>query len=99
VFQFGCAMPFGAAAAALQEITPNQMRGQITAIYQFACNMFGIGLGPTLVALFTDHLFHSDLAIGKSIVLAIAISGPLAVMLLWRSRAPYRKTMANLDFE
>lgn len=99
IFQFGCAMPFGAAAAALQDITPNQMRGQVTAIYQFATNMFGIGLGPTLVALFTDHLFHDDLAIGKSILLAIAVSGPIALLLLWRSRPPYRNTLANLDFE
>lgn len=98
VFQFGCAMPFGAAAAALQEITPNQMRGQVTAVYQFTCNLFGIGLGPTLVALCTDHLFHDEAAVGHSIVLAIAISGPLALLLLWRARTSYRRTLAGLDF-
>lgn len=98
VFQFGCAMPFGAAAAALQEITPNQMRGQVTAVYQFICNMFGIGLGPTLVALFTDHLFHDEKALGQSIVVAIAVSGPLALLLLWMARSSYRRTMAGLDF-
>ena len=29
LFLFGCAMPWGSAVAALHEITPNQMRGQI----------------------------------------------------------------------
>lgn len=98
VFQFGCAMPFGAAAAALQEITPNQMRGQVTAIYQFTTNMFGIGLGPTLTALFTDRLFNDDLALGTSIVFAIAVSGPLAILLLWLARGTYKKTLASVDF-
>jgi MFS family permease len=97
-FQFGCAMPFGAAAAALQEITPNQMRGQVTAIYLFAANMFGIGLGPTLVALITDKVFHDDLALGKSICIAIGISGPLALILFWFARTAYKKTLADVDF-
>lgn len=98
VFQFGCAMPFGAAAAALQEITPNQMRGQITAIYLFAANMFGIGLGPTVVALVTDKVFHNDLALGSSIFVVIGVSGPLALILLWFARSAYKKTLANVDF-
>lgn len=98
VFQLGCAMPFGAAAAAIQDITPNQMRGQVTAIYQFAANMFGIGLGPTLVALFTDHLFNNDLALGNSIVLAVAVSGPPAFLLLWTAHGAYKRTLADRDF-
>ncbi|MES2493852.1 MAG: MFS transporter [Pseudomonadota bacterium] len=98
VFQFGLALPFGSFAAALQDVTPNQMRGQVTAIYQFTANMFGIGLGPTVVALFTDHLFHDDLALGYSIVLTVAISGPIALALLWVGRRTYRRTIAGLDF-
>lgn len=99
VFQFGCAMPFGAAAAALQDISPNQMRGQITAIYLFATNMVGIGLGPTVVALITDRVFHDDLALGQSIMLTVACSGPLAIVFLMMARKPYRQTMAERDFE
>ncbi len=98
VFQFGCAMPFGAAAAALQEVTPNQMRGQVTAIYLFITNLFGIGLGPTLVALATDKLFGDDLALGSSISLTAVVAGPLAVALLYLARKPYRQTLAKADF-
>lgn len=97
VFQLGCAMPYGAAAAAIQDITPNQMRGQVTAIYQFVVNMVGIGLGPTLVALFTDHLFDNDMALGQSIIMAVAISGPASFVLLMMARGAYRRTIAQVD--
>jgi hypothetical protein len=43
--------------AALQIITPNQMRGQITALFLFVFNIIGFGLGPTVVALLTDFVF------------------------------------------
>tara|TARA_R110001606_G_scaffold235685_4_gene383525 strand:- start:713 stop:2032 length:1320 start_codon:yes stop_codon:yes gene_type:complete len=98
VFQFGCAMPFGAAAAALQEITPNQMRGQVTAIYLFTTNMFGIGLGPTLVALATDQLYNNDMAIGSSISTIAMFAGPLSVLLLYLALKPYREAFAKVDF-
>jgi MFS family permease len=98
LFQFGCALPFGAAAAALQDITPNQMRGQVTAIYQFSTNMFGIGLGPTVTALFTDHVFKDGLALGGSIAMTIGISGPVALLLLWVARGTYKRTLVGVDF-
>jgi MFS family permease len=98
VFLFGCAMPWGSAVAALQEITPNQMRGQVSAIYLFCLSLFGMGFGPTIVAGFTDHFFGNDAALGQSIALAIAITGPLSAVLLWLARAPYRHALTNVDF-
>jgi MFS family permease len=98
IFLFGCAMPWGSAVAALQEITPNQMRGQVSAIYLFCLSLFGMGFGPTIVASFTDHVFGNDAALGQSIALAIAITGPLAAVLLWLARAPYRDALINVDF-
>ena len=50
----------GPANAAVQMITPNQMRGQIRAAYQFVFNVVGFGAGPFLVALFTDYVFGYD---------------------------------------
>ena len=98
LFLFGCAMPWGGAVAALQEITPNQMRGQISAVHLFCLSLFGLGLGPTMVASFTDHLFHNDLALGKSIALTIAIAGPISAVLLLLARRPYREALAAIDF-
>jgi MFS family permease len=98
IFLFGCAMPWGSAVAALQEITPNQMRGQISAIYLFCLSLFGMGFGPTIVASFTDHLFANDAALGSSIALTIAVTAPIAALLLWLSRRPYREALERVDF-
>ena len=98
VFLFGCAMPFGAAAAAIQEITPNQMRGQVSAIYLFGLSFFGMGFGPTIVAFFTDSVFGNDAAIGQSIACLIVIATPIAALLLTAALKPYRETLASVEF-
>lgn len=92
-YLFAGAMPYGAAAAAFQEITPNRMRGQISAIYLFALNLAGIGLGPTLAALMTEHLFGADTAVRWSLVVLIAVAAPLSATCLWRACAPYRRAL------
>ena len=97
-FLFACSMPWGGAAAALQEITPNQMRGQISAVYLFFLSMLGLGIGPAIVAGFTDKLFGYDGALPRSLALTIALTAPVAAMLLWRARKPYREALANNDF-
>nr|WP_229732785.1 MFS transporter [Sphingomonas psychrolutea] len=98
LFLFGCAIPWGGAVAALQEITPNQMRGQVSAIYLFCLSLVGIGVGPTLVAGFTDHLFADDAALGKSIALTIAIAGPVSALLLLLARRPYCRALRAVAF-
>jgi len=98
VFLFGCSMPFGAAAAAVQEITPNQMRGQVSAIYLLSLSLIGMGFGPTIVASFTDQVFASDAAVGKSLALMQAIAGPLSGVVLWLACGAYRKALASVDF-
>jgi MFS family permease len=89
-FIFFAAFPVGCQAAALQEITPNQMRAQVTALYLFISNMCGIGLGPTFIAFFTDVVFQNDLAVGYSMSISVAIACPIGVLLFWRGLKPYR---------
>lgn len=98
LFLFGCSMPWGAAAAAIQEITPNQMRGQMSAVYLFFLSLIGMGAGPTIVATFTDRVFQSDQALGNSIALTVAIAAPLSALTLWAARKPYREALQNIDF-
>ena len=59
---FALAMPFGVAPAALQEIMPNPMRGQASALYLFVITLIGLGIGPTAVALITDFVFQDEVA-------------------------------------
>jgi len=80
--------------AALQFITPHQMRGQITALFLFVFNVIGFGLGPILVALFTDHVFKAESQVGLSIAATGLILGPLGTFVIWLGMKPYGRSVA-----
>ncbi|MDH3645108.1 MAG: MFS transporter, partial [Gammaproteobacteria bacterium] len=73
----------GVMAASFQPITPNQMRGQTTAIYIFVTNIFGMAVGTSVLAAFTDFLYQDDGLLHYSIATANAIFYPAAVLLFW----------------
>lgn len=99
---FGCniffiAVPFGLAPAALQEIMPNPMRGQASALYVFSTNIIGLGLGPTAVALMTDYFFASDLSLRYSLIWVTSLSALFGVCLLVACLRPFRIAKAHLN--
>jgi MFS family permease len=79
----------GAQNAALQVVTPNEMRGQITAIFIFIFNLVGFGLGPIYIALMTDYLFGAESQLKYALATASAIACPIAIFILWRAMKPY----------
>jgi MFS family permease len=87
---FFSSFPFAAAAAALQLVSPNRMRGQVSALYLFVVNLTGIGLGGTVTALVTDRVFADERAVGLSMALVGAIVAPLAALVLWSGLAAFR---------
>lgn len=92
---FALAMPFGAAPAALQEIVPNRMRGQTTAVYLFMTNMIGLGIGPTAIALFTDYVFADDNALRWSMLIVGASASLASILFLRAGMKPYRDMLAG----
>ena len=96
-FLFCGAMPYGAAAAAFQEITPNRMRGQVSAIYLFGLNLAGIGIGPTIVALFTARVYGADAMIGRGISTVVATGATLSLIFLCAALPQYRRAMVRSD--
>jgi MFS family permease len=86
---------FGAAAAALQQITPNRLRALVSALYLLILNLIAAGLGPRLTALLTDYVFGYDEAVGLSIAVMAVISSFLAVLILWRGCKPFRVEAAT----
>jgi len=93
---FLVAMPFGAAPAAIQEIMPNRLRGQASAIYLFLVNLVGLGLGPTAVALVTDYVFHDDLAVRYSMIIIGSSACAVAALVLTAGLKPYCVSVARL---
>ncbi|MGI9249277.1 MAG: spinster family MFS transporter [Woeseiaceae bacterium] len=79
---FFSAFQGGISAGTLQLMTPNEIRGQAAAVYFLTANLIGFGLGPTIVASFTDFVFENDAAIGQSLALTAGIMCPLAAMTL-----------------
>jgi MFS family permease len=92
---FFLASNIGAAASAIQELLPNQVRVLASAIFLFILNIVGLGLGPTIVALFTDYLFQDEMAIRYSLMLTTVTGALMGVICFKTGLAPYRKAVAN----
>ena len=88
---------YGVGPASLMQVTPPRMRGQAAAIFLFVVNLIGLGLGPTAVALCTDHLFRDASRVGYSILVVTAIAHLLATYLLWKGRAPFVRSREDMD--
>ena len=98
LFVLAGSLPYGAAAASLQDITPNQLRGQVSALYLFGLNIGGIGCGPTVVAFLAAHFFHGDLSLGPALSLLAAIAAPCSVAMLALGVPAYSRAFAEKEF-
>lgn len=98
VTQFFIAMPFGAAPAALFDITPNRFRAQASAAYYFFINIIGLTSGPLLIGLLTDHVFADEMAVGHSMAIICALSSALGGAFLWFGLAGLRRCAASSGF-
>jgi len=85
--------PIALGVSALQQITPNELRGQISAIYLLIVNLLGIGFGPTLVALVTDFVFGSDDALATSLASVCGSTTAVAALLLFVGRKSFRRSL------
>ena len=73
----------GTVTGALQTMTPNRLRATVTAIYLFVFNIIGLGLGPVIVALVSDHVYGGGDGLRYAISTVCAIAGPSAAVLLY----------------
>jgi MFS family permease len=76
--------------AALMMITPNEVRGQVTAAYYFAVNALGMLLGPTGVALITDYVYADDAAVRYSMAWLAVVAGVVGIASLVANLRLYR---------
>ncbi|MCI0661408.1 MAG: MFS transporter [Acidobacteria bacterium] len=93
---FMASAPFGVAPAAIQQMMPNAMRGQASAIYLFVVNLIGLGLGPTAVASMTQYIFQDDQAVRYSLLIVATIAHLIAAVLLWSGMKAYLDSLDRL---
>lgn len=90
--------PFGGIAAAfLQIVTPPGLRGRISGLYIFSYNLAGLFLGPTLVAIFTEHVFGNPADVGKAIALNCLLLVPISFLILWSALPRARALVAQTE--
>ncbi len=75
--------------AALQSVTPNEMRGQITAIYYLVFSVIGVGLGPTVMGFITDVVIGDESKIRYAMALCAGLMTPLAALSAWYGLRTY----------
>jgi MFS family permease len=97
---FLAAMPFGVAPAAIQEMMPNNLRGQASAVYLFIVNLLGLAIGPMVLALMTDYLF-TEAAFGVegirySLLTCTVVAHLLAACLLFYCMGQYRQSLDRI---
>ncbi len=82
----------GSSYPALNQMVPNEMRGQTVAFYLLIANLAGLGIAPTLVANITDYVLRDPAMVRESVLL---VAAPAAVIGFFAAMAllkPYRKT-------
>jgi len=89
-------MMYPLAGTALQLMLPNRLRGQISALYLVVLNVVGLGLGPMVTGLLTDHFFSAPSDVRYALALVNGLSAPLAVAFLLAALGPYRLERAAI---
>ncbi len=89
---FFTGIPSGLGPAALQEITPNEMRGQITAIAFLVLALVATTLGGTLVGLLTDYVFVDPKAVRSSAVIVGVFASIMGIISLRLGLRAYERT-------
>jgi MFS family permease len=82
------------AIAVLNELAPNQMRAQLSALFLFVINLIGLGLGATLVALGSDYIFTGETGLRYSLAVMTPIGYLLSAICFRLSFRPFERSMA-----
>lgn len=80
--------------AAVQSVTPNRMRGQVTFLFLFIMNVVGMGFGPLIVAGFSQYIF-GEANIRFALALTGALMGLPALLIFWAGMKHYGRVIAT----
>jgi predicted MFS family arabinose efflux permease len=95
VAMFFASFPMPISTAAMQILSPNQMRAQVGAIFLVFNSLVGLGAGMVIVAVMTDKLFKSPLAVGNSMSIEICVASLLAASFLGLGCKHFRHSLAS----
>ncbi len=86
------------ALAAINEMTPNQLRGTVTSVYILVIGIGGAGIGPFAMGWVTDNVFGDPNQINFSMALVTAVMGTLGTLLIAYGLKAYRDSLSRVDW-
>ena len=82
--------------AAIQRVAPNEMRGQVTAIYLFMFTFFG-AMGSFVVGSVAQRVIGVEADLWKALVLTASVLLPMATFFMYLGIRPYREEVERLE--
>lgn len=84
-----------AALTALNLVTPNQLRGQIVAVYMLLFAFAGVAVGSVTVGVLNDYVFTGAAGVASSLALVCAAGGLIGIALLLYGRTAYIEAVSR----
>jgi MFS family permease len=91
--------PSAAAFTGLNQITPNEMRAQVTALYNLTIGLSGLTLGPLMVGVLTDYVFKDPTMVGYSLGVTYAVCGILGTSIILIGRSAFGQASRAVSWE
>jgi MFS family permease len=92
LMSFLAATALGVGPAAIQEMAPNELRGQASGLYSLIMTIISLGLGPPAVAFVSQELLHGRQPLNV-VMAGISIGAfAIAAVLFWTGRRAFRET-------
>ncbi len=82
--------------AALQIVTPAELRGKVTALYLFVYSVFGVALAPVVNGFIADHVLHNEALIRWAIFWPTAIFNLLSFIIACLGVKPFGREVRRL---
>jgi MFS family permease len=79
--------------SALNEVTPNQLRGQVVAVYAVISALVATAVGPAVVGLLSDHVFTAPTGIAPSLASINLVGGLVGVAVLVHGRHAFERAV------
>ena len=94
---FGSALSFSGAAAVIQDVVPNQLRGQAAALNYICTGIIGLCLGPTSIAIVTEHVLKDGSLLGPSLTIVIVPLSVIGFLACYLGQESYQKAREDLS--
>jgi MFS family permease len=84
-----------AALMGVAQITPNELRGQLSALYTFMTGLLSLSVGPWLVGALSDRVFPGATGLRWSLMAVFAVASAMALVLVLLGRPAFRAAVAR----